>query len=97
MSEWPFTDPPNFNAFSTRQVIERGDPILLVAHEEDDGAWQFIGGAWNENDLVVICLEHAVALDPSVRELADLPRGWTAVRKGPGQPWNRHLSPLQDE
>ena len=97
MSEWPFADPPNFNAFSTRQVMEQGDPILLVSHEEDDGAWQFIGGAWSEKDLVVICLEHAVAMDPTVRELADLPLGWTAVRKSPGAPWDRHPSPPEQE
>ena len=97
MSEWPFTDPPNFTAFSTRQVMERGHPILLVSHEQDDGAWQFIGADWSEEDLVVICLEHAVAIDPTVRELADLPLGWTAVRKSPGDPWDRHSSAFADE
>ena len=97
MTDWPFLDPRNFNAFSTRQVMEQGDPILLVSHDAEDGAWQFIGGPWGEQDLVVICLEHAVHLDPSVCELADLPRGWSAQRGAPGQPWQRSPSPSDQE
>ena len=90
--DWPFSDPPNFNAFTTRQVMKRDEPVLLVSHESDDGAWQFIGRDWAEEDLVIVCLEHAVALDPALRELADLPRGWEAVRTRPGAPWRRTRS-----
>ena len=77
MPVWPFDDPPNFTAFSTRQVFESKQPILAVYHDLEDGAWQFHGpGEWQRGDLVVLCLEHALAYDPSVGELADLPRGW---------------------
>jgi hypothetical protein len=72
--------------------MERGEPILLVAHEMDDGSWQFIGHEWEADDLVVICLEHAFAKDPSVGLLADLPRGWAAERAHPGAPWTRYES-----
>jgi hypothetical protein len=88
---WAFTDPPNFVAYSTRAVMERGEPILLVAHEADDGAWQFIGPTADPADLVVICLEHAVTHDPSVSELADLPFGWAAERDSTAGPWRRFL------
>lgn len=97
MPDWPFPDPPEFNVFSTRQVMEREQPILLVAHDEADGAWQFIGGPWQGEDLIVICLEHAVERDPTVRELANLPRGWAAKRGGEGLPWTRYRLPLEED
>ena len=98
MQGWPFADPPNFNAFSTRHVFERGAPILAVYHDADDGAWQFHGpGDWQADDLVVICLEHAVARDPSVAELADLPRGWGATRASAQAPWSRFELAGEDE
>lgn len=95
--DWPFPDAPNFRAFTTRQVMERREPILAVYHDEDDGAWQFIGGAWAREDLIIVCLDHAVERDPSVRELADLPRGWGARREGEGEPWQRFAIPPEGE
>lgn len=97
MSDWPFTDPPNFRAFSTRGVMERGEAILAVYHEADDGAWQFIGGPWERADLVIVCLSHAVAHDDTVAELADLPRGWGARRPSPAAPWERFQLVDEDE
>ena len=97
MLSWPFADPPNFAAYSTRGVMERGEPILLVSHEDEDGAWQFIGYAWEPEDLVLVCLEHAVATDPSVSELADLPRGWAAERASKDTAWCRYQLPPDDE
>jgi hypothetical protein len=97
MSDWPFQDQPNFNAFTTRQVFEEGRPILAVYHDEEDGAWHFHGpGDWEPDDLVVICLSHAVEYDPSLRELADLPRGWGATRDGPGASWRRFAVPAEE-
>jgi hypothetical protein len=96
MSDWPFADPPNFASYSTRGVMERGEPILLVAHEADDGAWQFIGYEADPGELVLVCLEHAVGLDASVRDLADLPRGWAAERDGLGAPWRRYELPPEE-
>ena len=43
-ASWPFDEPPDVAAFTVRQVIEGGEPILLVSHDEPDGAWQFISG-----------------------------------------------------
>ena len=91
MNDWPFPDAPNFNAFTTVRVMERQDPILAVYHERDDGAWQFVGGPWTDDELIVVCLADAVARDPSLYQLADLPRGWGAQRAGVGAPWERVL------
>ena len=95
MTDWAFPDPRNFTSYSTRGVMERGEPILVVAHEPDDGAWQFIGYEYDPNDLVVVCLEHAVEIDPSVNQLADLPRGWGAERVEPGASWRRYELPSE--
>ena len=94
VTAWPFEDPPNFTAFSTRQVLEGKQPIVVVYHDLEDGAWQFHGpGESVEADLVVICLEHAFVCDPSVGELADLPLGWGAWRSSPGSAWERFRVP----
>jgi hypothetical protein len=39
VTAWPFQDPPNFIAFSTRQVFEGKQPILAVYH-------RFLGMIW---------------------------------------------------
>jgi hypothetical protein len=97
MTDWPFSDAPDLTAFSTRQVMESKEPILLVTHEVSDGAWQFIGGPWQKGDLVALCLRHAVERDPSIRELADLPRGWGATRGAEGESWHRYELPRDED
>jgi hypothetical protein len=73
-----------------RQVLDGGEPILLVSHDEDDHGWQFIGSTdANVPDGRVVCLEEMVRLDPTVVEVADLPPGWKAVRECVGEPWVR--------
>ena len=69
-----------------------GAPILLVSHDADDDGWQFPDGSEVDIDeAVLISMADAVALDPSIREVADLPPGWTAWRSAPGKPWQRGL------
>jgi hypothetical protein len=36
---------------------------------------------------VLVCLEHAVALDDNVRQLASLPLGWHAWHRSAPEPW----------
>ena len=96
MSDWPFPDARNFNAFTTARVMDRREPILAVYHDTSDGAWQFIGGYWGPEELIVVCLEDAVARDASMRALADLPRGWGARRAGEELPWERFELPHED-
>ncbi|MDB5306123.1 MAG: hypothetical protein JWO38_325 [Gemmataceae bacterium] len=85
---WPFPDPPNVATFTTRQVVREGRPILSVSRDADDGAWQFHGpGEWTEADGLVVCLEEMFRRDASLAELGNLPRGWRASRKDPGEAW----------
>jgi len=88
-TEWPFNDPPNVAAISTRPVVENGHPVLLVTHD-DDGDWQILCGTTNETaDGRVVCLGCAFELDRSIGQLAGLPRGWRAWRDSPADPWHR--------
>jgi hypothetical protein len=42
--DWPFEDPANTAAITTRLVLDDGAPILLVTHDLEDGGWQFLSG-----------------------------------------------------
>jgi hypothetical protein len=93
MNAWPFADPENVATFTTRQVVRGGEPILAVFHDAEDGTWQFhTGAAPRMADLMIVSLHEVVDLDPSIAELADLPPGWEASRRTPGEPWQRRVS-----
>jgi len=49
---WPFDDPPHVVVFTTKSIAFRQRPVLLVTHDEEDGAWQFLPreGAGHEQD-----------------------------------------------
>ncbi len=90
MSEWPFDDPPNTAAITTRSVLDDGAPILLVTHDLEDGGWQFLdGAAASSSEARVVGLGRMCARDASLLELADLPEGWRAWRPNAGAPWQR--------
>ena len=89
--DWPFDQPPDAAAITLRAVLD-GAPILLVSHDADDDGWQFLDGSEVDIDkAALISMAEAVALDPSIREVADLPPGWTAWRTDLGEPWQRGL------
>jgi hypothetical protein len=82
--------------FTSRRVMYDGWPILLVTHDTEDEAWQFVNGSGDTDDDMQIMLvhpEHVIELDSSVRELADLPPGWRAWRPEPGAEWTREPQP----
>ncbi len=90
MKDWPFEDAPNTASITTRQVLEAGAPILRVAHDADDGSWQFLCGTTDDPaDARVVGLGQMYARDATLGELADLPEGWQAWRAAPDQPWQR--------
>ena len=47
MTDWLFADTPTTAFITTRQVLE-GATILLVTHDADDGAWQFLCGTTDD-------------------------------------------------
>ena len=89
MSDWPFDQTPGTAALTVRAVLD-GAPILHVSHDEDDHGWQFLDGQPIDVDEGrVISMDRALALDPSLRAVADLPPGWIARRSNPSEPWIR--------
>ncbi|HXY55616.1 MAG TPA: hypothetical protein VEM40_13190 [Nitrospirota bacterium] len=92
--QWPFTDSPKTAVYTTRDIIEKGKPILTVTHDQDDGAWQFHTSitTW-ATDATIVALEEIVFHDPSVVGLSDLPIGWMAIRDSRGEPWVRQPIP----
>lgn len=86
---WSFDQPPNCATMMSKSVVEDGHPILFVSHDEEDHAWQFLDGTNPPSDPVLVCLSHAIGMDPSVVQLADLPPGWIAWREGSHAEWVR--------
>jgi hypothetical protein len=95
--DWPFPDPPNLATITVRQIVHGGQPSLLVSHDADDGCWQFLtGGEFEVEDGMVVSLQGMIQRDPSLTELAALPRGWRAWRERPDDPWQRASQPEVD-
>lgn len=87
---WPFDQPRNCASISLRSIVFEGAPILHITHDLDDHSWQFLGlDDAREADACVISLEQAIALDPSILEVADLAPGWHAWRSAVEAPWCR--------
>jgi hypothetical protein len=94
MSDWHFDDPKNVATFTVRQIVRDGNPILRVAHDSEDGAWQFLEwGSPREEDAMIVSLEEMTQIDPSIIELADLPLGWRAIRRSRAEAWHREPNP----
>ena len=86
-SAWPFKDPPDRSVYTTRFVLDKDYPILVVSHDPD-GEWEFLCGTTDKpKDAREILLGEVLDLDERVREVADLPVGWRAWRSDPGGPW----------
>jgi hypothetical protein len=54
-AEWPFAVPSNSVAFTNTRVLHENHPILLVSHDFD-GDWQFLCGADDPGECLLICL-----------------------------------------
>ena len=88
--DWKFPDKPHTKAFVSKAIQEKTEWITYVTHDLSDGAWQILGETGIETGgPELACLHHLVERDPTLEELADLPKGWCAERAAPGQPWER--------
>jgi hypothetical protein len=86
-----FEDASDTAVITTVYVVRHESPILFVAHYED-GYWQFSGEEGREQglpdeDFLVLRLGEVVALDGTVVEVSDLPRGAAATRQARGGEW----------
>lgn len=88
--DWPFADAANTACITTRQVLDDGYPILMVAHDSEDGMWQILCGTTSDtHDARMIGLGEALKIDPSLAQIADLPLGWRAWRKDRESTWQK--------
>jgi Domain of unknown function (DUF4262) len=95
--DWKFSDEPHTKAFISKAVHEDKEWITHVAHDLSEGAWQILGETGIENGgPELACLHHMVEKDPTLAELADLPKGWYAERAAPGKPWERFEDEPED-
>ena len=87
---WKFTEDPHARVFLSETVHSGTEPVTYVSHDAEDGAWQFLGDSMSDGGGPVIsCFHHPIDCDPTLAELADLPLGWYAERRGVGEPWTR--------
>lgn len=78
---FPFRDSPNTVTIACAHIIENQAPILHVTHDED-GMWQFLcGHSHDMSEARVVSLQEVYALDPSIAQLADMPRCSYADRR----------------
>lgn len=88
--DWPFDQARNVAAITTRGVLENGLTIRVVQHFADDHSWAFLCGTTDATeDGRVIGMGEALALDPTLSGIADLPPGWIAHRSAIGEQWTR--------
>jgi hypothetical protein len=89
---WPFALPRHAGIFTVSAVVEQELPIALVAHTTN--GWEALpeGGPWDpEVDGCFVCLSCLVRRNPSLKQVADLPVGWTATRDEVSDTWDRQL------
>lgn len=88
---WKFSDSPHTGVFLSTAVHRRTEAVTYVSHDVEDGHWQFHGDSMSGGEPPVFsCFHHVVDSDRSIEELADLPLGWCAERRRPGEPWERY-------
>jgi hypothetical protein len=88
---WPFDQGPLVAAITTRQVLREHHPILQVRHYADDHSWAFTCGTTDDvRDGLVISMQEALKLDPTIASIAHLPPGWSAWRPAAGGAWNEY-------
>jgi len=88
--DWKFPVGPHTNAYLSKTVNDGDEAVTYVSHDADDGAWQFLGDSMSDGGgPVLVCLHHPIDKDSTLKELADLPRGWYAEREAMGEPWIR--------
>jgi hypothetical protein len=83
-------DPLDPVVITVDEIVDRTQEVRLVIHDEGHGGWQFLDGHdVTGREPVVIPKVELLAIDPSLKEITDLPEGWRARRESAGQTWMR--------
>ena len=85
--DWPFDVPVRSPAYSTKNIVRNGYPILTIAHDHE-GEWQFLCGTVDDpKDMSIVCLGCMYELHPFIMEFSELPRGHLAWRDSENDEW----------
>jgi|SaaInlStandDraft_1057018.scaffolds.fasta_scaffold458815_1 hypothetical protein len=86
---FPFKEKADTACFSCKHVVHEHKPILLVSHEVEDEAWQFMCGneGHEEKDAVIVKLDLIYNYDTSIGRIADMPLGLFGVRANLKSEW----------
>lgn len=96
--DWKFPDKPHTKVFLSKAIQEDKEWITYVTHDLSDGAWQILGETGIETGgPELACLHQMVEKDPTLADLADLPKGWSAERTSPGERWERFENPPEED
>lgn len=89
-----FQEDSSTSVFTTRQVMIGNSPIVYVVHDEE-GDWQFFGADENvqDTDVMIVSLQQVVQHDPTVLEIANLPKSTVATREDANAPWMKSSHP----
>jgi len=86
-SDWPFSCPENMCCITTKQVMEKGFPILSVLHDEE-GTWQVLCDTTEDpDDGKIICLGCLFEKFSLIGQFANLKPGYEACRKSEAEEW----------
>ncbi|MBK9585906.1 MAG: hypothetical protein IPO55_08430 [Alphaproteobacteria bacterium] len=92
---WRWDQGPNAPALTTYHVLN-GSPILRVTHYADDSSWAFLCGKTDDiAEALLVPMERAVSLDPTLAAVNDLQPGWSAYRSAIGSPWSREKNDFE--
>ncbi len=85
-----FKEKGNTMVITTKDILLRTRPILLVSHDFEDGMWEFLDGDdVDENNACIVSLDEILRIDGSLNALHDLPLGWIAYRNDINDVWKR--------
>lgn len=91
-NNYPFHDSPDTAVITCRHIIEDGEPVLFVTHD-DDGMWQFLcGKSHDTDDARVVSLLDIFSMDNSVGELSELPSDCFAERDSVDSEWRIEIN-----
>jgi hypothetical protein len=88
-AKFKFREQRNLGIFTTRQWLEKNEPIVRVVHEEN-GDWQFLTKEIDFENGKLIALEQMILRDETLNEVFDLEYGEEAERDFIGDKWRRN-------
>ncbi len=96
-NNWPFDDSPDTLSRADPEIFD-GTAWVFLVQRQKDGTWLFRQVdhlSVDDAQLVKVSLKQVLELEPSVCDLADLPRGWNAWRQNRDAPWERAPQPSE--